>query len=93
MTVPAAPVAVRIALGGAGAGAAGDYAGGEGDVQGAGGGQHERRNGHGRRNRRDDLNNRCPNRSGRLFEAQLAGGARRRDQSNGTLSGASVRSE
>jgi hypothetical protein len=29
------------------------------------------RNGYGRRNRRDDLNNRCFNRSGQLFEAQL----------------------
>ena len=31
--------------------------------------------GHRRRNRRDDLNNRRSNRSGQLFEAQLAGGA------------------
>jgi hypothetical protein len=38
-----------------------------------------------RRNRRDDLNNPCSNRSGRLFEAQLAGGAGRRDQLNGTI--------
>jgi len=42
------------------------------------------RYGYKRRNRRDDLYNCCPNRSGRLFEAQLAGGARRGDQPNGT---------
>jgi hypothetical protein len=38
-----------------------------------------------RRNRRDDLNNPRSNRLGRLFEAQLAGGVRRKDQLNGTL--------
>ena len=39
----------------------------------------------GRRNRRDDLNNPRSNRSGLLFEAQLAGGTGRKDQLNGTV--------
>ena len=42
------------------------------------------RYGHRHRNRRDDLNNRFPNRSGRLFETQLAESGWRRDQPNGT---------